>query len=50
MKYSEWKTEAYERLKKLTDNELISLANGTEPDAKAIANEILLERRNRAGR
>lgn len=50
MKYSEWKTEAYEKLKKLTDNELINIANSGEPDEKGVANEILLERRNRAGR
>lgn len=50
MKYIEWKTEAYERLKRLTDIELMSIANGQDADAKKIANEILLERRNKAGR
>ncbi len=47
MKYSDWAEKAKNSLSKLPDNELRSLASGSDLDAAKIADEILLERLNR---
>jgi len=47
MKYSDWAEQAKNNLSKLPDNELRSLASGSDLDAAKIAEEILLERTNR---
>jgi len=47
MKYSDWAEQAKNNLSKLLDNELRSLASGSDLDAAKIAEEILLERTNR---
>ncbi len=47
MIFKKWNEDAEQKLQSATNTELLAIANGTEPDAAKIADNILLGRMNR---